>query len=332
MSLGGYIDAYVAWDNGRPPARSRSFTTQALRHGEFNVNLAYIDLDIIGDFVRGRVALQAGTSTTASGIPGAESSTDAESPLARHLQEAVVGLRLGDRTWLDAGVFFSHTGSEKWITSENLTYTRSLIADLSPSRLTGVKLTREIRANLSASAVVVNGWSALEENNADKTVGLRADWRLTRRLAIAYYNLIGSETPDSVPARARFFNGITGTYTGSAFTISATIDGGRQETDIRTSSWWGAALLARLQVMERWAAHGRLETFQDPDRVIAQSAAPFEAWGMSAGLDFKHADGVTWRSEFRNLRAYSPVFAQYDAESGLSKLNYVFVTSLALTF
>jgi hypothetical protein len=195
-----------------------------------------------------------------------------------------------------------------------------------------VKLTREIRQNLSASAVVVNGWNTVTETNADKSAGVRADWRLTRRISLAYYNLIGNDEPDSATARPRFYNGLTGTYSGSELTLTATIDGGRQTTDATTASWWGASLLARLQVMERWAAHARVESFQDPDRVVAGSVAPFEVWGTSVGLDFEHSDGVTWRSEFRNLRGYSPVFEQYDSDTGLSKLNYVFVTSLALTF
>lgn len=331
MTLGGYIDAYVAWDTGRPGSRNRAFTTQALRHGEFNLNLAYIDLDLTGDFVRGRLALQAGTATTVADATGAESPDALQPSLERHLQEAVVGLRLGDRTWLDAGVFFSHTGSEKWITRDNITYTRSLVADMSPYRLSGVRLTRELRPNISTAVVVVNGWNNITETNADKSVGLRADWRLTRAISLAYYNLIGNDEPDSVEARPRYYNGLTATYTGSEFTMSLTIDGGRQEGAGDVRSWWGTALLARLQVMEHWKAHARFEVFQDPDRVMVQSPAPFEVWGTSVGLDFEQSDGVTWRSEFRNLRGYSPVFEQYDSPGLLSKLNYVFVTSLALT-
>lgn len=330
MTLGGYVDAYIAWDMGRPAARGRAFTTQAARHGEFAVNLAHIDLELSGDFVRGRLALQAGSSTTTTGVYG---SLDTEPVAAdRHLQEAVVGVRLGDRTWLDAGVFFSHTGSEKWITRDNLTYTRSLIADLSPYRLAGVKLSREVRPTIHATLVATNGWNQVTENNADKSVGLRADWRLTRSLTLAYYNLIGNEQPDTAESRARFYNGLTGTWAGSEFTITVTVDGGRQDTGGRISSWLGASLLARLQVMEHWAAHGRVESFQDPDGVIARAAAPFEVWGTSAGLDFEHSDGVTWRSEFRNLRGTNPVFEQFDGAARLSKFNYVFVTSLALSF
>ncbi len=52
--------------------------------------------------------------------------------LARIIQEAVVGLRLRQNVWVDAGVFYAHMGMESWASRDNPTYTRSLVADYSP--------------------------------------------------------------------------------------------------------------------------------------------------------------------------------------------------------
>ena len=68
LSFGGFVDGYYAWDFGRPPTFDRSFaggapfTTQPTRHNEFNINLAFIEAKLDGQRVRGRLALQAGTS------------------------------------------------------------------------------------------------------------------------------------------------------------------------------------------------------------------------------------------------------------------------------
>ena len=62
LSVGGFVDAYYAWDVLRPPNLDRSFTTQPARHNEFNINLAFVEMKLAGPHTRGRVALQAGTS------------------------------------------------------------------------------------------------------------------------------------------------------------------------------------------------------------------------------------------------------------------------------
>src|SRR5512145_2687701 len=68
VAFGGFVDTYYAYDIGRPPTLDRSFTdgatfaTQPARHNEFNVNLAYVEAILSGGRLRGRLALQAGTS------------------------------------------------------------------------------------------------------------------------------------------------------------------------------------------------------------------------------------------------------------------------------
>ncbi|MGH7469382.1 MAG: outer membrane beta-barrel protein [Longimicrobiales bacterium] len=52
--------------------------------------------------------------------------------LARQIQEGVVGYYVGDHIWIDVGLYFSHIGTEGWISRGNWTYTRSLIADWLP--------------------------------------------------------------------------------------------------------------------------------------------------------------------------------------------------------
>jgi hypothetical protein len=335
MTFGGFVDTYIAWDTGRPATIDRPYTTQAARHAEFNVNLAFIDAILSGDRVRGRLALQAGTSVQANYLTEPSVGRYSGPSLAQYVQEAVVGARIAKSAWVDAGIFLSHTGSETWVSRDNLTYTRSLVADFSPYYESGVKLTWQVRPDVTALFTVVNGWQKISENNADKSVGVRLDWAVSPHITLGYYNLIGNEEPDSVRAQVRFFNGMTAKWTSHEWTLIGTISGGRQnDGSDAPPSWWGASLVAHAQTTEHTAFSGRVETFSDPHSVIVQTGtdSPFRAFGGSFGLDFTFAEGVTWRTEFRGLRSQDAIFVDSHAPTGRSKTNAVFISSLAVTF
>jgi hypothetical protein len=335
VTFGGFVDTYVAWDQGRPLFRDRSFTTQAARHAEFNINLAFLDAILNGDRVRGRLALQAGTSVQA--LYANEPSTGAISggTLTRHVQEAVVGVRGGEGIWLDAGIFLSHLGTESWISRDNLTYTRSLIADYAPYSAAGVKITYNWTPTVTATAVLVNGWQNISENNGDKSIGGRIDWALSQRISLSYYNQVGNEQPDSLDAAMRFFNGLSARFDIRELTVTASVDGGRQDAPEGTQSWWGSSLVARLQMTERTTLAGRVEAFEDEHAVLINTGlddVPFRAWGGSVGVDFEPEDGVALRMEFRALRARDPIFPDRGGRNGLSQTNMMFVAGLGVTF
>ena len=176
VTLGGFVDAYYAFDFNRPANFDRVYTTQAARHDEFNVNLAFVEVKLDAPRVRGRLALQAGTSVQANyaGEPhkGAISGPD----LARFIQEAVVGTRIARNLWIDGGIFLSHIGMEGFISRDNPMYTRSLVADYSPYYESGVKATWQATSTVSALFTVVNGWQNISETNSAKSVGARIDY------------------------------------------------------------------------------------------------------------------------------------------------------------
>ena len=149
--------------------------------------------------------------------------------LSRHIQEAVVGVRVGDRLWVDGGVFFSHIGQEGCISRDNPTYTRSLVADYSPYYSAGVKLTWQPSAALTAQLHLLNGWQNISETNGDKAVGLRFDWAVSPSVTLGYSNFLGNEAPDDQPTRTRFFNEVFGKVTAGRTDLWLTLDFGRQD-------------------------------------------------------------------------------------------------------
>ena len=334
MTFGGFVDTYVAWDSGRPLNLDRQYTTQAARHAEFNLNLGFIDAILAGDRIRGRIALQAGTSVQVAYANEPTNGAISGPSLARNIQEAVVGVRVNKNAWVDAGIFLSHLGSESWVSRDNPTYTRSLIRDFSPYYESGAKLTWKLRPDFTALVTIVNGWGNISENNADKSAGVRLDWQISPHISLGYYNLVGNEQPDTLVAKMRFYNGMTARWASHEYTIVATLDGGRQDAPLAADSWWGASLIARAQTTEHTAFTARGEMFQDPKQVIVLTGVTpgFRAYGGSMGFDFEPTDGVVWRTEYRALKGQDAIFLDRGSASGLNKTNVLFVTSLAVTF
>lgn len=130
--LGGFVDVYYAWvslDPGRwtgstPPSRPGTRNSMSI--------CAHLDVRVERGPVRGRLALQAGTSVQPNYAAEPRLGSVSGPDLSRHIQEAVVGVRVAAPLWVDAGVFFSHIAQESWISRDNPTYTRSLIADYTP--------------------------------------------------------------------------------------------------------------------------------------------------------------------------------------------------------
>ena len=334
VTFGGFIDAFVAFDFGKPARIDRAYTSQAARHSEFNINLAFVDAVLDGDHVRGRLALQAGTSVQALYQNEPNVGNYSGGSLSRHLQEAAIGLRLREGVWIDAGVMLSHTGAESWVSRENPTYTRSLISDYSPYYESGVKVTWDVRDDFTALFTVVNGWQNISENNADKSFGLRFDWALSPKLSLSYYNLLGNEQPDTIAARMRMYNGVSLKWATDEISLMATFDGGRQERPgFEAATWWGTSAIAHVQMTERTAVSGRFEAYYDPTQTIIQTGTrAFEVFGGSFGFDMEPKEGVIWRSEVRALKGHNAVFPDNGSPSGRSRSNTAFVTSLAMTF
>jgi hypothetical protein len=251
--------------------------------------------------------------------------------LARHLQEAYVGYKVHDRLWVDAGIFFSSMGAEGWISSDNLTYTRSLVADYSPYYSSGVRAVFQATPKLVARVDLINGWQNISETNTDKAVGTRLDYSPRDGVTLSHYAYAGTETG----GRMRLFTGVS---TVAALTprlkVEAEVDVGQQDRagGAGTNTWTGGVLAARFALSGRAGLIARGEWYSDPSQVIIVTGGPdaFRTTGGSVGLDIAPVAGFVWRTELRALSADAPIFTDRDAFTGSSKTNLVLVTAFTL--
>jgi hypothetical protein len=336
VAFGGFVDTYYAYDIGRPPTLDRSFadgatfTTQPARHNEFNVNLAYVEAILSGGRLRGRLALQAGTSVQ-SNYAGEPTVGSISGPtLARHLQEAFAGYQLAPSLWVDAGIFYSHMGLESWASKDNLTYTRSLTAEYSPYYSSGARAVWQASPRLAAHLHVVNGWQNISETNSGKGAGLRFDFTPAAATTVSYYNFFNEEAA----GRLRAFNGVGVRWTSGATTLLGQFDVGSLEGagDDDPSSWSGYTLIARRQLTPTVGVAGRFEGYDDEDQVNIATGGPdpFRGTGASLGIDVAPAPRLLWRTEARGFFARDEIFP--DRAAAPRKRGGLVVTSLAMTF
>jgi len=344
VTFGGFVDGYYAWDFGRPPSFDRSFaggavfTTQPARHNEFNVNLAFVEAKLDAPRVRGRLALQAGTSVQSNYAGEPSNGTISGPSLARQLQEAYAGVKLGNGVWIDGGIFYSHMGMESWASRDNPTYTRSLVAEYSPYYQSGAKITWAASPKLTAQLDVVNGWQNISENNSGKGAGIRLDLTPSSTTTLSYYNFFSDEAGN----RLRTFNGVGAKLTPGRWTVLGQFDVGTQgnsSSDGGSASWYGLTAIARVQVTSTVALSGRVERYDDEDQIIIATGAEydgtpngaFRAIGGSIGLDVSPEARLLWRTELRGFSNKSAIFP--DGASGAPKNGDAFVvSSLAVSF
>ena len=338
VTWGGFVDGQYAYDFNSPPNGDRSFTTQPARSNEFNVNLAFVEAKIDSAKIRSRFALQAGTSVQSNYSSEPTRGTVSGGVLSRHIQEARVGYAISDSTWIDAGIFFAHVGSESWISRDNLVLTRSLVADYSPYYLAGAKLTHAASDRLTLQLLVVNGWQNISENNTDKTLGTGIEYSADR-FVLAYNTLLGREVSPDLNGSARpsefrqFHNFILKSKGWKDWDLIAQFDFGFQNrsNSSNPSQWNGASLMARYSLNARQKIALRAERFQDRDQVIivTNTSNGFEGQGGSIGFDQALDEGMLWRTELRYLKASQNVFTR---ESTTSSENWTATTSWALSF
>lgn len=331
VTWGGYVDAYYAYDFGQPATLDRAFTTQPARANEFNVNLAFVEANLSGDRIRGRLALQAGTAVQSNYAAEPTLGANSGPTLARHLQEAYVGVQLHDRLWVDAGVFYSNVGVESWVSSDNLTLTRSLTADYSPYYSSGVRAIWQASSRVAVRVDIINGWQNISETNSDKAIGTRVDLTLRDGLTASHYAFVGNEV-----GRPRLYTGLGISGALSERTaIAANMDVGLQDAAAgdAADAWVGGSLMLRRRVTDRTSISARGEWYNDPSQVIIATGGPgFRAAGGSLGLDVTPRAGVMWRTEARMLSSPDALFPDRDSAGGFGTQNVVLTTSLALRF
>lgn len=310
LTLSGFLDAYYVYDFNKPKGNSRqTFLYNHNRHNEFNLNLGLIKLGLENEKYRANLALQTGTY--------ANDNYAAEPGLLKSVFEANVGISINrsNSLWLDAGVLPSHIGFESAISSNNLTLTRSLLAENSPYFLSGAKLTCTASEKLEIAGLVLNGWQRIQrlQGNSMPSVGTQVSYTPTKKTTINWSTFIGTDAPDSL-RRMRYFNNLYGIFQISeTFNFIAAFDIGAQQKQKGSSAydvWMSPIVILQFALNNQWKTSIRGEYYQDMNGVIIPTNTQngFETSGVSLNFDYSPTPNVTCRVEVRWLNSKDFIF------------------------
>ncbi len=328
LTFSGYTEVFYQYDFNQPADNARpSFLYNHNRVHEVNINLAYLKATYTTDKVRGNLALMAGTY--------ADDNLSAESDVTQHILEANVGVRLGKRTWVDAGIMPSHIGFESAISKDCRTLTRSLVAENSPYFETGVKLTYQPNDKWTLAALYLNGWQRIARpaGNTFPAFGTQITWKPNSNVTLNYSTFLGSDKPDDNRLIRQYHN-LYGIFVAGDWEFTAGFDFGAEQArkgDSELNTWYTPVLIARYQTSPRTALALRGEYFEDKKGVIIATGTEngFQTLGLSLNFDYRISDNALWRIEGRVLNSKDGIFVTND---GLSATRPYVTTSLAISF
>ena len=307
----GYVGLYYGYDFNNPASLTRpGFIYSENLHNQIAVNIALLGVRYTGARVRGTVALHAGSY--------ADANYAAEPGVFKNLYEAWGGVRLAPNLWLDAGIFLAHIGLEGPISRDDLTLTRSLMAENSPYYEAGAKLTYDAGQKWLFSALVLNGWQVIRDRNQNKALGTQIQFRPSAKWVLNSSTYVGEgrNEPDSVGRKLRYFHDFYLTCDASAnWKLAAAFDAGWEENGTGGyHRWQGASLIVRRRTSAKTGVVARAEYFHDPAGVVAPTrAGGLRATGYSLGVDYLPVPRVILRAEVKELVAQDDIFQQNKA-------------------
>lgn len=343
LTVWGYADVYYAYTKNEPydKVRNRMVSGNSHvfahdRHNQISLNNAIIGLKYNKDRVRGAFAIQAGTYV--------EANYAAEPGLFKSIYEAYIGYNISKRVWIDAGIFTSHIGAESAMSFDNLTLSRSMMADNTPYFESGVKATYQVNDKLTVTGLVLNGWQNIQDNNNNKAVGTQIQYKPNKNLLLnsstfygkeagAYENINGITSTDSLSTQRFFHNFYTQLTIGKRISVLAVFDIGIQakRTESGNYVWYNPNFIVRCLLTDVVSCSGRVEYYNDKNGVIINSGTPngFQTLSYSLNVDFKLTDALLWRVEGSMFDSKDAI---YVTRISTSHTDSMILTSFALKF
>jgi hypothetical protein len=323
LSFSGYAEVFYAFDANRPVDNLRpAFLYNHNRQNEFNLNLGFLKAAYAAPKVRANLALATGTYMA--------DNYAAEPVGLRNILEANAGIRLGDKTWVDAGIMPSHIGFESAISKDCWTLTRGILAENSPYFEAGAKITHSPNERWTLAALVLNGWQRIARVNNTPAFGTQVQWKPNDRTLLNWSTYVGNEQPEGADERWRVFNNFYGTFQlsdrvglilGFDIGTQASRSGGQ---DV----WFTPNAILRTQISPRWAMAARVENYTDREGVII-GIPDYSVTGGSLNFDFAATKNALLRFEARYMRSDRAIFI---ARDGVADGTLYGTASLAVGF
>lgn len=329
--ISGVVDLFYGYDFNQPEGKTRlSFLCNHNRHNQVVLNLGLVKLAYSQDRFRGNLALHAGSYSV---------DNYAEEPgILKHVFEANAGVLLSKKgnVWLDAGILPSHIGFESAISTDNLTLTRSILAENTPYFLTGGKVSFQPSDKWFFSGLIFNGWQriTLVEGSTKPSFGTQVQYLPKDGVVLNWSTFLGSDDPDA-SRRKRYFSNLYGQFqVNDALALTMGMDVGVQQQKRGSSTydpWFSPIVIGQVKWNQRIKSAVRVEYYQDRTGIRVKNAHPngFATTALSVNVDYSLWKGLLWRVEASNYRSRDQVFLYPESPTAT---NFFLISSLAYRF
>ncbi len=305
LTLSGYVDAYIAYDNDKGNSL-RQFTVLAPYRDEFRINLAVLALRYSAKQIRSNIALQFGD------VPKLNW-PQAPNEYLQYIQEANIGISPYKNSWIDAGYFLTHIGAEGIIPKYNFFTSVSLLTYYEPIYQSGIKYSYSGK-KFYTSLMLLNGYNVLADNNKNKSFGLQIGYKPNDKADITFNNITGNEMPTGTAGKTRIYNNLViKLFPSKKLDVILCGDFCMQEkSKIDDSEAMGSMFSAFASMKYRASKNISLmlrgEIFQDKDGVMSpvypvagESSSGLKAFGVTVGTEYSPASNSYFRLEGRYL-------------------------------
>ena len=268
------------------------------------MNLALVKAAFESGRFRANLGLQQGTYP--------KDNYSAEPKALRWIHEANLGYALNaDKTvWLDAGVMPSHIGFESAVSTENLTLSRSIIAENSPYFETGANLSWQKNDHWYFAFLYLNGWQRIQSipGRNNPSFGTQATFSPSEKVLFNWSTFLGTDQSKEAGTSLYFSNFYVDWNPTDGWHLVGGLDVGTRTLELEANrNWWGASLILQRRFSERFASAIRYEYYHDPFQAIAPSNVNdgIQTGGLSLNSDWRFGKLLTFRLEGRWLHAPS---------------------------
>jgi hypothetical protein len=319
LKLSGYLETYYT---AAPHSFNNNIAPFIFNHAKtktFALNLAMIKAAVSKKNYRASFALHGGTYVNAN--------YDQSLGTLRFIHEAQVGIKISknERLWLDAGIMPSHIGAESAVGQDNLTLTRSLMAELSPYYETGAKLTYYFgNGKGNVGLIASNGWQMI--NNDDRiapALGTLFNYKFNESWSVSHNTYYGKAPSDLIGQLAmRFYSNLYLKYSASKLNLLFSFDNGTQESNFKINMplfWTAYAAIAKYSLTKNISLCYRIENFTDKKSAVVIEgnfpALDHTILGNSLNMDYALSENTWLRVEYKWLSATESLFKENNKKS-----------------
>ncbi|MDB4996067.1 MAG: outer membrane protein [Myxococcaceae bacterium] len=325
LTLGGYVEAFYAYNFNRPSNGITNFRGFDNRHNSFTLANAAVDAQWEKSNVSGRVTLQIGHTPNTYYLaepssPGAGGAASADAATWKYLQQAYVGYKLpnvGKGLLLQAGLFTSPIGVEVVPIKDNWNWSRSNLFFALPFYHSGARATQTLTDTWSVTGAIYNGWNSVVDNNNPKSVSAQLQYTDSERLLFSALYFGGIErnksSPEGKPWR-HDFDAWAQVKVVDPLWLGVHGNAGFENTRFGTSYWAAGALYGRVRLLSWLHVAGRGDYFKESvgENVSGRASPIFwpADWVASATgtLDLHPGENISVRVEYRHDAAENVMF------------------------